>query len=226
MYNATDAAYLQSTAIKKGEYQLHPKDQELVDWITGITGIKALNFCFETVETLMGYRVQHIRVIAERIAECRKMDGTPEYGKIIARFQQYFDEYGTTNKDNLKNEVFPRAGGIYPETILSFRPLEEIELKIANEKAMDEIVAIADHYPQVWVISINMNWQNIFYYTDEQLMANRSNGVNEEIKSKILDILKQYDEYDYFGEHSLQVQFDSKEAFDRDYDGNWCYYYK
>ena len=70
------------------------------------------------------------------------------------------------------------------------------------------------------------NWSLGDYFKDEQIRQNRENGISNKIAAEFLEGLKRYDDFNYFGEHSLSFTFYSKESFDRDYDGNWHYYYQ
>lgn len=40
------------------------------------------------------------------------------------------------------------------------------------------------------------------------------------------ELLKPYDEFDYFDEETFATYLGSKENFDTNYDSNWYFYYK
>ena len=40
------------------------------------------------------------------------------------------------------------------------------------------------------------------------------------------ELLKEYDEFEYFKQDSFLIYLDSKENFDNNYEGDWHYYYK
>ncbi|MBL7726522.1 MAG: hypothetical protein JNM68_02500, partial [Dinghuibacter sp.] len=135
MYHRSDASYIQSYAIKCGEYHLNKQEMTMADCLTEFIGARPLNFYFETVETAKGYRLRHIFIILERESECTVAARLANEEMIIKKFQGYFDEYGPSKTDKLKANIFPRVGGVYPETTVAYRQLEEIELGIAYERA-------------------------------------------------------------------------------------------
>lgn len=223
MYNASDKSYLQTRAIKRGQHKLIPTHQQLVDWIKDTLNINVLDFTCETKETSAGYRQQMLFIIIETFSDEKKVSTQENEDLIREKFMEYFtlNDPVIRNFDPLKKDIFPLTNGSFPETLICFRPLEEIELKIAKEKVRKDLTFIEKYKEHVWRYDI----ETVFYYTDAQVKENRQNGISQAIENELLENYKKYDEFNYFGSHSIAIVFDSKETFDRDFEGkDWVYY--
>jgi len=226
MYNTTDDIYILTDKIRKRTHQLLPHDIAMVNWLNTTCGINVLNFYFHTVQTSVGYKQQHVVIIVQSIIEEKNMPGKANYNSIIEKFHQYFDENKPAKNDDTKRKIYPRINGIYPETAISFTAMEVIDVKVASTELNKNIDGILQSVENVWVISNNGEWKTVFYYTDEQLKQNEGNGNSQKIRDLVLAEIKKNDFYGDFGAHSIKLLFDSKESFDRDYEGKWHYYYK
>lgn len=229
MYSAADPSYKQAKAIKKGQHSLSPAHRQLIDRVSKRFGVSILDFYCYTKQTSVGYKQQALILIPEREAECEKLEPRSVQEEILAYFKPFFlsDDPALKKSDPLKADVWPPAQP-FPETYVAYCSLESIELKEAIKKAKEEDAAVLEKYKdQVWTTTFPADlYRYIFYYTDEQLKASVDNGQRAAILNDLLQALKKHDEFGYFGPHSLFVYFDSKESFDRDYDGKWHYYFK
>jgi hypothetical protein len=230
MYNATDPSYIQARAIKKDLHQLLPAHKELIDWVSRKFGVSILDFICETKQTSAGYKQQVLILIPETEAEAQKLEPYACQQAIVAHFMPFFlsADPALKKSDVLKSDVFSPDSKPFPETIVGYHSLERVALKEAAKKAREEDPVVFEKYKDlVWTSNFPAEqYRYIFYYTDAQLKANRDNGINKAILNDLLSVLKKHDEFGYFGLHSLFVYFDSKETFERDYSGNWYYYYK
>jgi hypothetical protein len=105
----------------------------------------------------------------------------------------------------------------YPEIIVTYRFLKELNREIVKEMRDEEKRNILKTFESVWTISQTV----VFYYTDVQMKENMTNGSS----IKISEALDQVDKK-YGSDGSSPYRFDSKESFDRDYNGQWHYYWK
>jgi hypothetical protein len=53
-----------------------------------------------------------------------------------------------------------------------------------------------------------------------------NNNTLREWENKYFEILKEYDEFNYFNIEHFSIYLDSKENFDNNYESNWFYYYE
>jgi hypothetical protein len=229
MYNVDDPAYLQARAIKKGTHKLHPVHQQLVDAVSARFGVRALDFTCETRKTGVGHRQQVVMIIVETLADLEKLKA--ENRVLIVLLIPYLISTDETVKrsDPLKRAVYPPTELPYPEIVPGCLALETIETIVVKKKAVDAILALNEKFPAELHSVVQYNdSQNIilFYHTDKQRAECDANGFTAMLRKTILQEMKKYDEFGYIGEHSLTVFTDSEEAFQRDYKGNWHYYFQ
>ncbi len=229
MYNVNDPAYLQARAIKKGTHKLHPVHQQLVNAIAVRFGVRALDFTCSTKKTGTGIRQQMVMIIVETLADLENLK--TENSVLIALLIPYLLSTDETVKrsDPLKRAVFPAKELPFPEIVPGCLALETIETIAVKKKALDAILALKEKFPaEIHSVVQYNDAQNIilFYHTDKQRAEFETNGFTAMLRKTILQEMKKHDEFGYIGEHSLTVFTDSEEAFQRDFQGNWHYYFQ
>jgi hypothetical protein len=219
MYTLTDKSQFQAWAIRQGKHTLAIVYQEIMDWITKQFGVRALDFSCERREAAKGAPQQLVHLILETAEDVKKMQADRAGNKaIVERFVNYFKSADSHNAvDPLKNNIFPMETNPYPEIIVTYRPLKEVNGEIVKEMLDDEKRAILKTFESVWTISQTV----VFYHTDAQVKENQANGTS----AKIIEALEQVDKKSGLNGSST-YRFDSKESFDRDYGGQWHYYWK
>lgn len=225
MYNAKDKSHIRARAIKKGEYKLNPVHQEFVDWASNLLGVRVLDFELETKETSRGYKQQIVAIIVERIEEEERLE--KDYGKQQVIAQRYLAYLSSTPEiarrtDPLKKDAWPISINPYPEILVFFYPLERVEKSIAETNIKAEWEKTLATFPEFWTLSQDV----IFLHTNEQCANRASSGLEARLTEAYLKLIKQHDEFGYLGAHSISFRFDTKESFDKNYDGNWYYYWK
>jgi len=224
MYTLSDKFQFQAHAIKQGEHKLAAVHQELMDWITKEFNVRALDFFCETRETSKGAPQQLIHMILETLEDVKQIyENHADNTMITERFLKYLKSADSNNyaADPLKSNVFPFETNPFPEIIVAYRPLKELDKKIREgmlqKMSDDEIRAILKTFESVWNISMAV----VFYFTDAQVKENLANGTS----AKINETLKQAErKYGFSG--GSDYRFDSKESFDRDSKGDWYLYWK
>ncbi|WP_345949260.1 hypothetical protein ABDD95_20655 [Mucilaginibacter sp. PAMB04274] len=78
----------------------------------------------------------------------------------------------------------------------------------------------------LWKIDNSMGAAIFFTYTNQILEKVTADGTLERWTTRYYNLLKTYDEFDYISQSDLKIILDSKENFDKNYQGNWYYYYK
>jgi hypothetical protein len=225
MYSAKDKSHQRARAIKKGEYKLNPAHQQFVDWASDLLGTKVLDFELETKETSKGYKQQIVAIIVERIADEERLE--KDYGKQQVIAQRYITYLSSTPEivrrtDPLKKDAWPITINPYPEILVFFYPLERVEKSIAETNIKADWEKTLTTFPEFWTLSQDV----IFLHTNEQCANRASSGLEAKLTEAYLKLIKRYDEFGYLGVHSISFRFDTKESFDKNYDGNWYYYWK
>ncbi|MBK8543224.1 MAG: hypothetical protein IPL62_06425 [Caulobacteraceae bacterium] len=65
----------------------------------------------------------------------------------------------------------------------------------------------------------------VFFHTDAQLAASEQSGIRGKIAKGYQAVVAPYDEFGYVREEPIAPLFDSRERFERDYQGSWQGYY-
>lgn len=79
---------------------------------------------------------------------------------------------------------------------------------------------------ELWTISRLMGYANFMLYIEEQVRRFKTNGMHERLSRAYFKLLKPHDEFDYFDNETFLVELGSKEDFDKNYNGNWQFYYQ
>ncbi len=193
-----------------------------MDWITIQFGVRALDFFCETRKASKGSQLVH--VILETIDDVKRMYAHHADNATIAeRFLNYFKSAHSPDiiADPLKSTDLSFETNPFPEIIVTYRPLKELEKKILEEMSeemlKDEERAVLKTFESVWTMSMAV----VFYYTDAQVKENLINGTSAKINEELGRVAEKYG-----FERGSSYRFDSKETFDRDYESNWYYYWK
>ncbi len=231
MYTSKDASYIQARAIKTGTHKLHPFYQKIVDWANQKFGVCVLDFMCYTKQTSVGYKQQAVILNVETIADCQRLEN-PEIRSFLDQIflciltspEWAAQEHDVIKKDFWSTDIVP-----YPELFVAFHSLEGVEVSNAKKKVGERMEILGANYPDlIWNITGMSGYEFpiVFFYTDEALNKAHQDGTVKAIEKIYLQELKKHDEFNYFGEHSVSLRFDSKESFDRDFSGNWHYYFQ
>lgn len=219
MPTLSDRSQFQAHEVQQGRYKLAADHLEIVEWIGKEYGVTALDFWCETRKTNKGPSQQLVHLVLGTTDDVKKLQTNRSGVAIGERFLDHFKSTSSNapTADPTKNDVLPFSSEPFPEIIVTFRPLKYPDGKIMTEMYNEEIRATLKTFESVWTISMSV----IFYYTDEQIAANRSNGTSDKIDAELKKVATKY------GYRNVSdYRFDSKEAFDRDYESNWYYYWK
>ena len=231
MYTSTDASYIQARAVKKGKHKLDAFYQKIIDWANQKFGVRVLDFMCYTKQTSVGYKQQAVILHAETIGDCQHLEN-PETKSFL---NQIFlgiltsPEWAAHEHDSIKKDYWPTDSVPYPELFVAFNSLESIEVSLAKKLVGDRKEILSANYPDlIWCITGMSGYEYpiVFFYTNEAMKNANDDGTIDDIKKTYLNELKKHDEFDYFGDHSVNLQFDSKENFDRNFSGNWHYYFQ
>lgn len=192
---------------------------ELAQWIEAEWNVSVLNVVYDIVDPTNHPRLQ---VILEDTVDTqcfRGGDGNYDHDKqraVTARFVEIIGREGAGSFDvDGLFVVFP-----------AFAPLARME---ADDRVSDDdIHALKTEIgnPDLWEVSRLFGHVTLFFYTDEQVRHYETTGKKEEHAKMYFAILKPHDEFGYLREDEYCVEFDSKQNFDSNYNGNGLYYYR
>lgn len=93
---------------------------------------------------------------------------------------------------------------------------------------IQEIEYLKNRYKeQIWhIMKTGDNAVDFFFHTEAQLALSKTNNIQNELRNAYISVLKRQVGFEEWNASKLACQFDSKENLDKNYDGNWYYYYK
>lgn len=216
----SDHVQFQTQAIKLGAFQLDRPAQEFIDWISKELDVLALNFCTEMRTPANGSQQQLVHLILDKAEDVQRIQSDHSRRAAIQdRFLLYIQSSPTKIplNDPLKQNIFPLETHPFPTIVLTCRPFQEVNSAAVKAMYEEEKDAFLKTSESVWTISVDV----VFYFTDAQIQENLENGVSAQIAARLSEIAQKYG----FSPPS-SYQFDSKESFDRDHQGNWHHYWQ
>jgi hypothetical protein len=77
----------------------------------------------------------------------------------------------------------------------------------------------------VWQIHSGHSWLTVFLFKESQIQQNEDLPKYAELKAGYLRLVKKYLDPPYSEIDKISLSFDSKENFEKKYNGNWYDYY-
>jgi hypothetical protein len=218
MVSPGDKEYIETKLIKKGQLELESPFVELADRIQSVFGIRPLNIVYDILEHNKQPRLQIIFDSNKDITNFKADDGLfPKSSR-----QEIVSE---AFKSLVLNNPKYTADNIYV-LFSSFERTakEEANNNVSNQRLLSLKAELNNN--GIWEIRKNFSTGIFFFYTNEQVQKNENNGIKEKLKAEYFKVIKECDEFNYLKEQEFSVMLDSKENFERNYQGNWFYYYK
>jgi hypothetical protein len=227
----SDKEYKWTKLIMQARATINQDFKPLADWIDKTFDVKTVNIIYDSIDNGRRPRLQ---INFEHYSEEAKFRAESGYG--------YDEEKQNAIAKAFENSLFHEGisrGGIFNlfskkskytakniwVIFSSFEPIARIE---ANESIpQDKVQQLKQdlNIKEIWEISRCFSGTTFFFYTDKQVAENSNNGMKKFLAEKYFEILKPYDEFNYFKKETFSVNLDSKENFDNNYESNWYYYY-
>lgn len=217
MISFDDPDYAATKRIKQGGARLAAPFDELAAWISATWHVTVLNVIYDRATDLHATRLSVILEHAEDQQLFRDGYNYDEQKQlaITAKFLEIINQQPSHTFD---------VAGLYV-VFSAFAPCakEEADSKLSESDIESLQNRIAD--PDLWVISRCFGHVTFMFYTDKQ--AKHHAAVKKITYARMyFDILKPFDEFGYLVEKDYTVAFDSKQNFDKNYQGNWFKYYR
>jgi hypothetical protein len=234
MLMPSDRDYKVTKSIKFGKRVLDSPYYELAQWIKFEFNAVVLNIYYDLIkpenrprlnivfefendnvkfnnDQLGGYNEEKQKIIAKKFIEILRdfrLKDKKWFGRIVER--TYF---GLDTKNMWV--TFSSFENIAKQEVVS--KISEIEMKKLKDKLNDK---------QIWEISNFSGFLTLFYFTEDQVIKSKETEIDKMLREEFYEIISQYDEFNYFTKEGIQINFDSKENFDKNYESNWFYYYR
>ncbi|WP_370089753.1 hypothetical protein [Ekhidna sp.] len=230
----SDKVYKQTKQIILGDSKMAPLYEPLANWIDSTFNVKTVNIVHDYIN---GNKRPRLNIIFEFEKEKLKFNGKERFGydsskqkKIAGEFERLMKEYFDSKRPGLLN-FFKRENheSIWKNLWVIFSSFEPVAKSEVNEKLPESRIKqlkndIAN--PDIWEISRAFSGVTFFVHTDEQLKKYEKGTEKEVWRNQYFQLLKEYDEYNYFNLKTFNIYLDSKENFDNNYESSWFYYYR
>lgn len=211
----SDDDYKETKLIKRGERAVSAHFDQLVRFIHAQFETTVLNIVYDTIEH------QELRprlnVIVEREASLAKFKNkTFGYNAKAQRAVADHCRRVSSLPFDVEN-VFV--------IFTAFDRVAKIEANEGIPESEIERLQSTLHNDELWTISRFASGATFFLYTDAQVKKNGANGYIQQVSTKYYEVLRAYDEFNYFDPDHFLAALDSKENFDTNYKSNWRFYY-
>lgn len=213
-----DKTYQETKDIVLGKSKRSPLLNEFALWFSRKHSVKIVNFTFDKLTT-PGVNRHRLCVIIANTKGYRKMFTRPfEYNDVYQfAIAQEFEKLAVKHK-------FADAESL-EDLFVSFIDFSDEARTDANWRAVKEVQTyLKGKYPFVWDVISPFSSSVVFYYTNREVETYEANGVSRQVSDEYYDILKKYDELNYFSKESMSLAFDSKENLDKNYEGSLFHY--
>jgi len=235
MVSPFEKEYKLSKLIKRGEASMPEEFLLLADWIDKTYDVKTLNIIYDYIDKdisrpllsiILEYENDKLKFYTNNglnLDSNKQKEVAAKFKTVIPRVENerthgllgLFDKKAPRYKaDNLWVffHVFEPYAKAEANEHVTTGQLKQLENEIGDK--------------ELWSIVKMFSTAVFFFYTDEQVRKNECNGIKEELSAKYFNILKHYDEFNYFNKDNFSINLDSKENFDNNYQSNWYYYFK
>jgi hypothetical protein len=230
----SDPDYKETKLIKEGKASINPDFKPLADWIDKKYGVRVLNVFYDITTGAYNKPFPRLNIIFETREEQSKFK-TGLWGfnldrqKTIAR---KFDELVNGNKQTISFWSFTKGKenkyDVQGLLVIfdAFKPVARDETNEGiPETEVENLIADINN-PDLWKIVRFAAGATFFFYTDQQADNAKATEYIQQLADKYFDLLKKHDQFDYFDRETFSISVDSKENFEKKYEGNWYYYFK
>ena len=117
----------------------------------------------------------------------------------------------------------------FKDILVTFSSFEPIAKDEANENIPEIKISKLQSdldIQDLWKISRSFSSVTFFFYTEKQAEYYSNSETRKEITNKYYNLLKEYDEFNYYQIDFFSILLDSKENLDENYKGSFFYYYR
>jgi hypothetical protein len=211
--------YKWTRALKRGDLKLPRQFDGLRKRLEQRLSIRIVNVVYDKIELGPAKGKPRLNIIVETQTDLQRIrsnlfefkPGVPE--AIFDEFRSVAQVAGwDSDTPHLISDVF------------SDEAMNQAAYKFFQKDRKSVLKEYASH--RVWDIT-GMSKDIVVFFVDEAAIATAmDNGAAEQIKSSCYDAMKSHDEFNYLTPANFSIRFDSKENLDKNYQGNFFYYFK
>ena len=215
MISPFDQDYILTKKVKKEEGELLSPFLELSDWVEKKYDVKILNIIFDICNDR-----PRIHIILEFESDKNKFHESESINLNLEKMNAISSRF----RDIIEKEKIPNFKTEKLFTIFSaFAPLaiEEAHNSISETELEDLRIDLNNN---LWKIRCLFGVVTFFYETESQRIESEDDEIDLKYREAYFEIIKKYDEFNYLDSKILKIEYDSKEKFDKDYNGSWFNY--
>src|SRR5690606_23712426 len=114
----------------------------------------------------------------------------------------------------------PKVKDIFVATS-AFEPIAKEEVNsLIPEQRIKELIIEAKN-DEIWTIARCFAKVTLFVFTDKQKAKFKTSDTFKKIENSYFELLKEYDEFNYWKREDFKLEIDSKQNFDDNYKSSW-----
>jgi hypothetical protein len=218
MTSPIDNEYKLTKLIKQGKSKMNEEFRQLAIWIDHKYRVKTMNIIYDKIEKETRPRLNIIFEMSDKSELFGTRSGFDEVKQyeIASQFEKDVNSSMTLAKYDTLNILI---------VFSAFEPIAKTETYWRVSK--DEIngLQMALNMNDLWTIHLNtFDSPTFFFYTEKQVKKYSNNEIKQLLTKKCFEVIKKFDDFNYFQEGQFLVQIDSKENFESNYKGSWFNY--
>ncbi|RFZ92107.1 hypothetical protein D0C36_11720 [Mucilaginibacter conchicola] len=226
----TDKEYSSTKMILQGKASIGEDFKSLADWINDTYQIRPINIEYDMFVDPEGNRRPRLNVIFKFWDEQNEFSSNESYFDSVkqAAIKQQFEQYLRTKREKIglfrkiSNWLF-NSDYHTKDMFVIFISFEmaakaDVNNMITSDKL--EILKSEIDNSDIWKIERLFDGACFIFYNTEQANANSQNSYADILAERYYDLLKSFDEFDFFKRSELSIILDSKENLDKNYHGN------
>ncbi|WP_405291984.1 hypothetical protein [Algibacter sp. Ld11] len=234
MVTSSDKEYKLAKLIKQGIKEIDSDFVQLAQWISKKYEVNVLNITHKIMNHDNRIR---IGIVVEFKADENKFKESDErWANYNEKIQNEIAEkylnickilelsdgkslLGITKKKK------PKLNDIFVSTS-AFEPIAKEEANGLIPKVRFDELLIELKNKKVWTLSRCFGSTTLFVLKDEQKSEIGKSDFLKELENRYFELLKEYDEFNYWKRDKFKIGIDSKQNFDENYESSWFYYYR
>ena len=232
MVTSSDKEYKLAKLIKQKKIEINSDFAQFAKWISEKYEVNVLNITHEIMNHDNKIRIGiAVETENDEVKFKESDERWANYNEDIQNeiAKKYLDTCKTLKILNGKNILGitkkrkPELKNIFVSAS-AFEPLakEETNSFIPELKIKELLNELKNKY--VWTLSRCFGSATLFVFKDEQKAEIVKSAFFKELENKYFELLKEYDEFDYWKRNELKIEIDSKQNFDENYESSWFYY--
>jgi len=229
MTTPIEIEYKLTKRIRQGKATMNKDFATLANSINSNYNVQTLNIIYDIINSIPIPRLQVIFEF-EKEAEIFRTDFGFDQTKqkwITEKFTELLLNQKIGAKRTIWN-LFKKTKYKTKNIYISFGAFEtaaKIEANWSITETEIRELELDINLPDLWKIYPEMfDSPTYFFNTENDLTKYSENEIKNNLTTKYFELLKKYDEFNYIHKDNFEIKFDSKENFEKNYQGSWFNY--